>query len=284
MARNITEIKKTMTDAFIANEEVQARYGIHDALTFEEQFSKVSIESILFYVMAVALYIQEVLFDKREADINAALDTRLTHNAAWYVRLAKAFQRGHQLPDGTSTYAVVDPAAQVVTHAAVTEKNAVLYLKVATTRDGELSPLPNTPEEPVLDAFAAYIAKAKDAGVKVVITSATGDDLKLVLDIWYDPLVLDGNGNLLNSPGVRPVEVTVRHFIKSLRFNGEFRLDLLTDALQATTGVVIPTVVSAESRHAQNPFEVIDAKVIPYAGYLVIDGSNLTVKYRAYEG
>lgn len=284
MARSIAKIKKTMTDGFVTNEEVKARYGLDASKTFDEQFSKVSIESILFYVVASAIYILEVLFDTREAEINAALDTRLTHNAAWYVRLAKAFQYGHQLPDGTSTYAVIDTTAQVVTHAAVTEKNAVLYLKVATTKDEELSPLTDTKKDPVLTSFAAYIHRAKDAGVKIEITSAVGDDLRLVLDIWYDPLVLNGNGSLIAAPEKKPVPQTVRNFIKSLRFNGEFRLDWLTDALQATQGVVIPTIVSAESRHAQNDYAVIDAKVIPYAGYLVIDDSNLTVNYRAYEG
>ncbi len=67
MARSIAEIKKTMTDGFVTNEEAKARYGLDTSKTFDEQFSKVSIESILYYVVASAIYILEVLSDTREA-------------------------------------------------------------------------------------------------------------------------------------------------------------------------------------------------------------------------
>ena len=56
----------------------------------------------------------------------------------------------------------------------------------------------------------------------------------------------------------------------------------MEDALQATKGVVIPEVKLAETKYANNDWKLIDAKVRPEAGYMVIAPENLTFNYRPY--
>ena len=61
MARTIAEIKKTMTDAFMEESAVREMYGLKTGDTFGGSFSKVSLENILFYIVAACCHFMEVL-------------------------------------------------------------------------------------------------------------------------------------------------------------------------------------------------------------------------------
>ena len=56
MARTINDIKKQMTDAFMADDAVRESYGFVEGDTFNGKFSSVSIESIIFYIIAACQY------------------------------------------------------------------------------------------------------------------------------------------------------------------------------------------------------------------------------------
>lgn len=267
-----------MTSDFMSNENIAGYYGFAVGTEFSSVFSMVSLESILFYIVASAIFVVESLFDVLKSDVDTSLAQRLVHNRQWYVNLAMAFQFGDAINPETGSYDETDEAKQVVDYAAVDEIAGQLYLKVATSEGENMAPL-NTSE---LTAFTTYINKVKDAGVKITVISDAGDDLRLSVDIMYDPMVLDENGLLLEGGG-EPVKDTIMSFIKTLPFNGEFQVVALVDALQKTEGVVIPTVLSAESKYAANDWQNIDARVKPNAGYMVIDEANLTINYRPYD-
>ena len=55
MARTIDQIKESITSEYLAQREVQIKYGITPGTKWEDAFSKVSIENIIFYVVASAL-------------------------------------------------------------------------------------------------------------------------------------------------------------------------------------------------------------------------------------
>ncbi len=267
-----------MTSDFMSNETIAGYYGFAAGAEFSSVFSMVSLESILFYIVASAIFVVESLFDLLKSDVDTSLAQRLVHNRQWYVNLARAFQFGDGINPDTGNYDETDEAKQVVDYAAVDEIAGQLFLKVATSEGENLAPL----DASELTAFTTYINKVKDAGVKITVISDAGDDLRLSVDIMYDPMVLDENGLLLEGGG-EPVKDTIMSFIKSLPFNGEFQVVALVDALQETEGVVIPTVLSAESKYAANDWQNIDARVKPNAGYMVIDEANLTINYRPYD-
>jgi len=204
----------------------------------------------------------------------------VTHNGSWYADKAEAFQYGYTLVDDTDTYAETDEDAQIIAHAAVEEVNGTLYMKVAKEGDDGLEPL-STADPDELTPFTTYINKVKDAGVKIVVVSDEGDDLRMTINIYYDPLVLDGNGILLTDSVTEPAKETIVAYIKDLPFNGEFVPAHLIDALQETSGVDIPEITSIESRYGTNDYSIIEGKVIPNAGYLVIADDDLTINYIA---
>ena len=67
MARTIPETKQEMTNRFMADSAVQERYGFSSSDTFEARFSKVSIENLLFYVVAFGIWVLEKLFDSHKS-------------------------------------------------------------------------------------------------------------------------------------------------------------------------------------------------------------------------
>ncbi|MCT4590523.1 MAG: hypothetical protein N4A71_22035 [Carboxylicivirga sp.] len=279
MARTVTEIKAGITTDFMANETMASYYGFAVGDDFDSTFAKVSFESILFYIVASAIFVLESLYDTLKAYVDAALNARLTHSRQWYVDLAKAFQYGDTVNPLTLKYDVIDESKRVIDFAAVDEISGKLYIKVARLVAGELAPL--STEQ--LTAFAAYINTTKDAGVVVNIISTEGDDARLVLDIWYNPMVLNADGTAIDGSG-EPAKDTVKNYLKNLPFNGEFTILALEDSLQTASGIVIPNVLSSESKYAENDWVVIDAKVKPNAGYMVVKDENLTINYRAYDG
>ena len=152
MARSITDIKKQMTDAFMADEYIREAYGFVEGDTFNGKFSSVSIESILFYIVAACIYTFEVLFDHYQDDVNNTVETS-AHTARWYRDKALAFMRDVPLVEDADYYDTSNMTdeeseeAKVVKYAAATESkdSSLLTIKVATKgNNGELRPLDQT--------------------------------------------------------------------------------------------------------------------------------------------
>ena len=278
MARTITEIHGELKSNFIANTNLQTLYALDPAKTFDQQFSKVSIENLFLYVVALSYYILDTLFDSHKTDVENTIALMKPHSLKWYVEKAQAFQYGDSLVDEEDYYDPIDEDNQLVAHASVDEIAGKLFMKVA--KDGSNNNLEGlTASE--LSSFTEYMERVKDAGVNITYISQAGDDLRLVIDVWYDPLVLTSDGLLISDGATEPAKDVIKNFIKSLSFNGEFVLNRMIDALEATDGIDIVTILNAESKYAANDWLFIDAKVIPEAGYLVIDDADLTINYRA---
>lgn len=249
--------------------------------------SAVAFWRLIFYIVASSHFVVESLSDVLKADVTADLSARLVPGRKWWRDLALAFQFGDAFNEELGKYDVVDESKRLVAFAAVEEPSTGgVRLKVAKTAGVELAAL----DAPELLAFTEYIRVAKPLGVKSQIVSVDGDDLRLVVDIYYDPLVMttvvDGDetkGVLLSDMVTEPVKDTIRAFVKSLPFNGEFVVASLVDALQATKGVMIPTVLSAESKYLTTDWQGIDARVKPYSGWMKVSPENLTITYRPHD-
>jgi hypothetical protein len=285
MARTIVEIKTEIATRWMLDEVIQQRYGFAAGSEFDATFSKVSVESVMFYVVAVTIWTLEKLFDIHKSEITGIINELKPHSLRWHVSKAKAFMLGHALvtdADYYDTSAMTDEqvtAAQVVKYAAAVEKAAVVYLKIATANSGEPAPL--TPAQ--AEGFEAYIKEVKDAGVVVEVINEPAEYFRLTMTVYYDPMVLDDTG-MAFSAGVNPVQDTIKYFIKNLPFNGEYRNVALVDALQRIEGVVIPELRLAETSRDGQSWEQIDAKSIPYSGYYKIyDDADLNITFTPYQ-
>ena len=272
MARTIQEIQNLI---------LQAK-AQEPALNELNSTSKVAIWRLWVYIIAVAIWSLEKLFDQHRADIDKRLAELKPHTARWYRSKALAFQYGFDLlPDSDKfnnqghTEEAIE-ASKIVKYSAVIEsKNeGRLIVKIAGEQGETLQPITDAQKQ----AFEAYLSEIKDAGVRLSVVNYQPDVLHLQMKIVYDPLVLDSNGqSILHA--TKPVEEAIKSYLKRLPFNGELVLAHLIDALQQAEGVKIPHLVLAQSKNITSgggygAFETIEISKIPTAGYFTIDNFN----------
>lgn len=272
MARSIQEIQELIYQAKTQE----------PALNELNSTSKVAIWRLWVYIIAVAIWSLEKLFDLHRADIDRRLLELKPHTARWYRNKALAFQYGFDLlPDsdkfnnaGRSEEQI--EASKIVKYSAVVESlnEGRLIVKIATEQGDTLRPITEAQKM----SFEAYLATIKDAGVRLSVVNYKPDILHLRMKIVYDPLMLDSNGQSITN-AFKPVERAIKDYLKNLPFNGELVLAHLIDALQHEEGVKIPHLVLAQSKNINSggeygAFETIEISKIPTAGYFTIDNFN----------
>lgn len=283
MARTIDTINNDLKQAFMQDTTLAEKYGYTAGANFADTFSRFSIESIILYIVAASIWTLEKLFDTHTAEVTDYIATMKPHSLRWYVEKAKAFMYGVPLIDGSDQYDTTNltdeqiAEKKIVTFAACTEANATLYLKVA-----KAGPAPLTTDEKA--AFVAYLHEIKDAGVRIDVISENGDYLKLQMVIYYDPLLINANGESKGT-GNKVVEDAIKNYIENIPFNGEFRKNELEDAIQAVDGVVMVEFERAE--HSETGDDDTFEEVIPYckptSGYFKFANADLSgITYQPY--
>lgn len=285
MARTVLEIKKIMTDKFISYPEIISLYGLDTTKNFEEQFSKVSPESILFYCVAFGIQLLDVLFDTHKAEITQIIENERFGSVGWYELKALAYQHGRVLVDGYDYYDnsnLTDDeieSEKIVKFASAREvDNGNLILKLAKGVTGSLEKL--TINE--LAGVQSYINKIKVAGVRITCISEDADMLKATLNIQYDALILDSAGKRLDGTNDHPVLDAVNTYLSSIKFNGEYSNMRLEDSVQDVPGVIIIDVEAAFAKYSAFDYELINSRYQPASGFLSIDLDNFVINYIAY--
>jgi len=276
MARTIAQIQQSIQDAKNGINPDLPLTGVNP-LAGLTSTSNVSMWLLWTYVIAVCQWLLENLFDLHVSEVNSILATQKPHTLQWYVTKAKAFQFGDALPADTDLYSVVDAGTQIVKYAAAIELDNMVRIKVAKITGAALTPLDATLELP---PFTAYMQLIKDAGVRLNITSGAPDTLKLVLNIYYDPLVLDSTGARLDGTSTTPVKDAINNFLVNLPFNGLFVINNLIATLQSISGVVIGQIADAQATYAALPYIEVLVEYTPDAGYMILDPvDGLTINY-----
>lgn len=261
MARSI----QTIFNAIIAAKEANS------ALDGLDTTSVTSVYRQWAWITATVQYVIETMLDLFRVEMQVMLANLKPGSLLWYQAMCKAFQLGDDLVwiNGQWAYATIDPAKQIIAQCSVTEGERGLVIKVAKLSGAEWIPL-TTPE---INAFTAYVAKMKFAGTKVVIVNSAANLLKIAATIYYNPLVLSQNGELIVE-GSKPVVVAISNYLASLPFNGRLMLTALTDAIQAATGVEDLQLTTVQQKNGANPYADIIVSHIPESGYFKIDPAN----------
>lgn len=243
--------------------------------------SKVAIWRLIFYAVSFSIFVVESIFDLFKLEVDDTIKQLKPHSPFWYANKAKAFQYGwpliaeSDLYDNTAlTQSAID-AMKIVSNAAVVEQERGIRIKVAKTDGDDLAAL----AAGELTAFTSYMERVKDAGIKLLITSGPPDDLKAAIRVFYDPLVLTGDGSRIDGTDSTPVQTALKNFLKNLPFNGLFVPQMAVDAMQKVEGVVIVKDDQWLARYGLLDFTAIDVEYIPDAGYLRIIDANLTITF-----
>ena len=288
MARTINDIANGMKAAFVRNETLRTAFGLtgydpnadESALAeyYDANFSAVSVETCILYVVAFCAALLEHMFDWFTEDVDNIVNNERYGRKGWYEKTAKAFQYqdgvDYELNIETGRYEVEegeDSPCRIVKHAwAEAGNRSGVVLKVAK---GNGTPEPLTSDE--LDAFEAYIRRLKPAGIPVTVTSRDPDKLAVKLAVWYDPSVLT------EASAMQKVKDTISDYLKSLEFNGEFVTMTMVDRLQSVPGLDIIEAGKMLAQHETFLYTQIDrdARYVPQSGYMVLgDDADLEIE------
>lgn len=279
MARTIAEIKESIAADFMRNSDVARAYGFETGAAFTSHFSKVSIESLLFYIVACATWVLECMFDQHKTDVETRIEAIMPHRPKWYRDKVLAFMSNKTLVPDTDYYDTTGmsdadiEATRVVKYAAVTENSdaSMLTIKIAGESGGTRNPLDAETET----QLRAYIAEIKDAGVRINLVNQTADVFHCEVDVYYDAMLL------LETVETQCRE-TIKNYIENLPFNGEYTNMALVDEIQKVNGVRIVemSAASTEVSGESTPTE-INARFTPVAGYFT--AGNITINMKSYK-
>lgn len=248
MARSIADIKKVMTDEFLANEELRKAYGITGEVTWEQTFSTVSLENILLYIVAACLYVHETLWDFFRQEVNQKIEENIVPTVRWYYTRCRAYQHGDVLQYDESTqsfsYPTDDVSKRIITYAAVRDRGGSLLIQVSKGT----TPTPLSSDE--LNGFKAYMNQVKIAGVVLEIQSKEPDKIYIGAQVQVDPSVITLQGVRI-SDGSYPVRDAIDAYLSSIVYGGTFNKTKCVDAIQAVDGVVDVSLGEVRARTAE---------------------------------
>lgn len=285
-----------MTAPFMANLVIIALYNLTPGKTFEQEFSVVSLENILFDILAFAAFGLESLWDIFRIETETAMAKQRIHSQEWYRQKALGFRYGIPFKPDSDEYDYTGYTDEQIAAATVVNQAAciklissngygILRVKVAKANgSGELGQLPIAE----FNAFKSYmLRRVVDAGTQVRSTTGDPDDLKLQLDIYFDPQILSNTGERLDGTNATPVQTEIVNFLKSTQFNGSLILSDLEKALRALTGVKIAVVKNAASKYGGFAYDTVGTPGVGAineirvadSGYMKLDEAELSINW-----
>lgn len=246
MARTVEQIQEAIKSDWMANTTLVEAYSLDVSKTFDEQFSKMSVERNLVYVFALAVYFFERVLDTFKADVQATVDSNALCSVPWLYARCLEFQLGDSLVFNDSTfrfeYETTDEAKRIVKFVAIREVQVegVTKLRVYVSKANKV---PLTSDE--LLAFTAYIKRIGAAGIHYEFISLAATELSFALNVVYDPMVLTNSGTKL-SDGTKTVENAIQSYLDGITYGGVFNRTYLIDAVQKAEGVIDVTLADVK--------------------------------------
>lgn len=242
--------------------------------------SKVAIWRLIFYVVAVAIWIFENQIEQTVVRSKAS-------TLPWWIKTIKSFQYGDTLVwNGDAyVYSTIDSTKQIINQCAIIVVNGTFYIKVATldATTNLLTPLDNQQ----ISALESYINQVMPAGTDYLIITDVPDKLQLVYTVYVDPTIVYLNvsntsdvlnGSLLTDSTSFPVQNAINNYIQFLdnnNFNGTLFVSQLTQAILNTNGVSNAIANTVKAKYGILSYQDILAtesqSYIANAGYLIID-------------
>ena len=276
--RTLNEITDTIKESFVNDETMAQMYGLDASKTFDEQFSRVSFEAVLIYIVAMASYLCERLFLTTSDEVTAAIDSRYIASEPWFQQRAIEYQDGYSLIYNPATYpfeyAEQDEAARIVEFAAARsylDTNDIRRIRILVSKK-EKAPL--SAEE--LSRFSTYMQRIAPAGTRMTFVSKQSDRLRITAQVNYDPLLLNSSGERITD-GVKPVNIAVQEYIDGILYGGVFNKTKLVDAIQAAEGVVDVVLQSVSTSSDGGSYTVLDGtSYASTSGSFIIDNLNIS--------
>ena len=233
--RTIAEIKKTMTDAVLADSTLVQALNLDTTKSWDAQVSAASILNLIIFIVAVGHYTMEWMFEQFKSHVEERIAAAYPGSISWLYNRALEFQDDNDANTffaANGHYETIDETKRIVKYAAVVEQYNTVTVKVSGENHEPLT-------EEQLTAFEAYMNALKFAGVHIFTTSIQSDDLTLSVRVWRDRLVMPEENDTLTL-----ISAAVTEYLDGIRYGGVFNKTKLIDKLQTVPGIKDVTIES----------------------------------------
>lgn len=240
--------------------------------------SKVALWRLWCWIAAVASHTMELVFEKHQETISETVSSKAWATALFLQKKMLEYQHGDSLVwDGAQfVYDPIDETKQIVERAAVVESvNGQLQFKAAAISAGVVVKLTG----PQITGLESYMNDMTYPGTQFVVISDDPDDVKVEMEIVYNPAVIASDGSLVSDAASFPVIDAINSFLTDLPFNGVLNLTKLTDSIQLIPGIDDPVLVSAFSKYGTLAYSEIDKQIVPFSGHAILDEINSSFTY-----
>lgn len=276
MARTIEDISQGIKKSFVENATLAEAYNLQAGLTFDEQFSALSIEAALIFIVSSAIWALESLWDIFRSDTEKHIEESYTTSIPWYYQKALEFQLGDDLIFDTAKYAYaykdVDTDKRIVKYVAIREvktENGVMFLKFYYSGENKTA-IPTEHRS----AFEQYIKLIGAAGMHYEFVTQDPDPIRLKLRIYYNPLLLDNTGVRLSGGGM-PVKDAIESYLNTIAYGGVFYASKLVDRIQQAEGVKDVELIS----ETWNGSTSLQRKIEAISGAFILDFHSEDIAY-----
>jgi hypothetical protein len=281
MARTVDVISAEIKAAFVASDALASAYALDRSKTFDEQFSKVSLEALLINVVAYAHYVIERIVDSFRIEIDERIAATAVATPSWYDKIIRQYQHGQPVVFNAQTYTFgyssLNDAAQIIKYVAIreVEDEGVTKLRVYVSKADKV---PLTADE--LAAFTAYLKYVSPAGIHFDFVSSAPDLLELEAQVIYDPLLISSAGAAIGSEA-KPVTSAIIEHVDGLSYGGILQKSKLIDSIQAVSGVYdINLTALRRSTDGGTTFEdVTGLEVAALSGAFSISPESINITY-----
>lgn len=259
MGRTIDQIQQSIIDAKNAKPE----------LAVLDSPSQVAIWRLWTYIVAVAIYVMEGLWDIKQRELEDLALKAVPGTEAWLQAQVLKFQystidpQAIQLINFAPAYQVVDPTLRIITRCSVKQQvDKAIKIKVAKGVQPDLVPL-ITAEQTALES---YIDKIKFAGTVATVVTLEADRMQVNATVYFDPQYTEAKVK-------QWVKDAIVNYFNTLPFDGIVYNSKLEDAIQAVTGVLDVVMGDVKARKAQDAvglatvvarfYETVAGHVIP---------------------
>lgn len=235
--------------------------------------SKVAIWRLWAFVVAVAHYFHERIFDQHKIEVQEIAKSMQVGKLEWYAAEAEKFQFGFPLSfdNNTFRYYYIDSSSEAAIESRIISRVSArevfstnfsgIRIKVAKLSGSDLIAL----SEEELEALRFYFDKIGFAGIPIDVWSREADTLKYNLRIWFD-------GVLPENEVLTAIQEQLNSYLKSIPFDGILYRNKLIDTLQELAVVKDVEIISLQNQYAGLSLWIdIGRFVEPESGYFKAD-------------
>ena len=277
MARTTNEIQESIKAEFMANTTLIEAYSLDSTKTFDSQFLKVSLESMLIYIISIAIHLFEKAIDQNKKEIEDIIACQKLHSFNYYQDAALHYQHGSALQYNDETcsfdYPEIDESAKIIKYCSVRQvtEDSLTKLKILVSKeDGESL----TEEE--IDSFEKYIQFVGSAGIHYSIDSIAPTLIGFTLTIYRDPLLLNADGTLIET-SENVVQTAIKQYLNSLDYAGKFNRTRFVQALCNVEGVT--DVILNAVKTGDDGTTVTDQNIEADGGMFTFNEDLTTINY-----